>query len=356
MSSEHDDDLSFCARLLPAVSRTFSLSIGALEPPLRDAVAVAYLLCRVLDTVEDEASPSVRGEPRERLYDAFVALMRDDRATPSGFERLASGLGLGAGEGAGELCARAGSVFRVFRRLPANAREAIRPGVLEMARGMRSFTTRADREGGLRLSDMAELELYCYFVAGTVGEILTALFAGQMGEPASAAVLSRAVHFGIGLQLVNIVKDVAEDHARGTCYVPEELARDHGVALGDLLSPGMGDRALMLRRAMCARARAHLAHAEEYALAWPPESAGQVRLFCAVPLALALATLRELEAAAPSAGGHGGPVKVSRALVARLLADARLAVDRDDTLRWMLAYYASGAYARWEPIAAAPPG
>jgi len=47
------DDRAFCQAALPRVSRTFALSIEGLPETLRDAVRAAYLLCRVVDTVED---------------------------------------------------------------------------------------------------------------------------------------------------------------------------------------------------------------------------------------------------------------------------------------------------------------
>src|SRR5512140_312162 len=50
------EDTAFCIAILPRVSRTFALSIEALPEPLRAAVRTAYLLCRVVDSIEDEAS------------------------------------------------------------------------------------------------------------------------------------------------------------------------------------------------------------------------------------------------------------------------------------------------------------
>ena len=52
----------FCRRALPEVSRTFALNIPVLPPPLDLVVTVAYLLCRIADTLEDEA----RGQVSER--------------------------------------------------------------------------------------------------------------------------------------------------------------------------------------------------------------------------------------------------------------------------------------------------
>ena len=44
----------FGREVLPAVSRTFALSIRVLPGTLGRAVLTAYLLCRIADTVEDD--------------------------------------------------------------------------------------------------------------------------------------------------------------------------------------------------------------------------------------------------------------------------------------------------------------
>ena len=78
------------------------------------------------------------------------------------------------------------AAFRIFGALSATEREAITPHVAEMSRGMREYAARADTSAsGLRLRDLADLERYCYFVAGTVGGLLTSLFLPTIPERAS---------------------------------------------------------------------------------------------------------------------------------------------------------------------------
>ena len=43
------------------------------------------------------------------------------------------------------------------------------------------------------------------------------------------------VRFGKGLQLTNIVKDIARDLQNGRCYVPESLLSEAGLTAADLL-------------------------------------------------------------------------------------------------------------------------
>ena len=332
-------DRAFCVALLPRVSRTFALSIEALPETLRDAVRVSYLLCRAVDTIEDE--PRLAPAVRVALFDAFDALLADDAADPAAFEQACAGANLAAAGPDGELCRGAGALFRAFRALPAAQRDAVRPHVQEMSRGMRAYCARADAAGAeLRLTDLPDLERYCYYVAGTVGNLLTALFEETvpgLTPAARAGARERAVSFGLGLQLVNIVKDVAEDLARGVCFLPESLAAAHGVALEQILEPEARAAGLAIVRAVSERAHAHLDRAREYVALWPAGPEGTaVRLFCAVPLGLALATLREVERGKDTLRAGATP-KVSRPFVARLLISARMAAGSDQKLARLFA-------------------
>ena len=49
------DDWTYCVKTLPKVSRTFALNISVLKGDLHRSILVAYLFCRIVDTVEDAA-------------------------------------------------------------------------------------------------------------------------------------------------------------------------------------------------------------------------------------------------------------------------------------------------------------
>ncbi len=360
VDARSERDHSFCDEMLPRVSRTFALSIRALPSSLRDAVCVAYLLCRVVDTIEDDASIRSR---RASLFDAFDRALASAAAgagdaSGTEFERLATWMKLGPTDDERELVAHAGSVFRVYRSLSEAQRTAILPHVAEMSEGMREYSTRADAaEHGLRLRDLADLERYCYFVAGTVGGLLTSLFLETLGgtpSPERSAsdidipkLRERATSFGLGLQLVNIVKDVASDFERGDCFLPEAMAESNGFALEDTLDPLARSKSLALIRTLCDRARHHLDRAAEYTMSWPrdSEAAKNIRLFCAVPLALAYATLREVENGRDTLVPGRAPT-VTRALVAAVFEEAMASVGNDDALRALFERCRYGAVAR----------
>lgn len=64
---------------------------------------------------------------------------------------------------------------------------------------------------------MAAMDLYCYHVAGVVGEMLTELFCDYSPEinQHKPVLMKLAVSFGQGLQMTNILKDIWEDRKRG---------------------------------------------------------------------------------------------------------------------------------------------
>ncbi len=75
-----------------------------------------------------------------------------------------------------------------------------------------------------RYASWAELELYCYRAAGTVGLMMAPLL-GTTNETA----LQHAADLGRGMQLTNILRDVKEDLARGRVYLPQDELAAHGV-------------------------------------------------------------------------------------------------------------------------------
>ena len=62
------EEWHFCEAALTRVSRTFAVNIRVLPADLRRAVLLAYLFCRVVDTVEDDAAlPQLLGQPEQRV-------------------------------------------------------------------------------------------------------------------------------------------------------------------------------------------------------------------------------------------------------------------------------------------------
>ncbi len=325
---------AFCAAMLPKVSRTFALCIRLLPRSLSHSVTVAYLLCRIADTIEDAIDLSVpekrrllecfgrcldvNGPTAEPLCNAFSASRSDE-------ERLAYDADVVLGE---------------FHALSAAECNAIRPWVQEMCSGMAEFARAGRMVDGASLeslADLEELDRYCYYVAGTVGHMLTALFrlADPRPDAQRYATLDRlATSFGLGLQLTNIIKDVADDHRRGWSFVPRDLCREAGVPPERLFDPAYRTEALQVMDALIAEARRHLSDSLRYCTLLP-HSQYRIRLFCLTSFYFAVRTLRR------ASSDHrllepAHKLKITRGEVYRTLAATHLVAPSNMLVR---AYY-----------------
>jgi len=293
------------AALLAGVSRTFALCIPQLPGELRAAVGNAYLLCRIVDTIEDEA---VLAAARKREFSLRFPQVVSGQEDAALFAReLVPLLSERTPAAERELLVLAPSIVQRTRLLSPAYRASIEDCVRKMAAGMARFQERGDAAGTrahLGLRDQAEMDRYCYFVAGVVGEMLTGMFCEYSPRIARARerLMSLAVSFGQGLQMVNILKDIWDDHARGACWLPREVFEARGFDL-DQLAPGryrppFGEAL----HSLIDSAYRHLEDALAYTLCIPA-SEGGIRRFCTYPLGFAVLTLRRLKAHPDFASG-----------------------------------------------------
>jgi len=324
-------DRAFCRDMLPRVSRTFALCIRFLPPQLDYAVLVAYLLCRIADTIED----SVRLSPsdKERLLAHFRSCL--DQAGPDAAPVLAPPFAGGTQDDE-RLAAEADAVLREFRRLPAAQQDAIRPWAQEMCSGMAEFARRPPgRPGQLEaLSSVDDLDRYCYYVAGTVGHLLTGLFwlhHGRGSERRLENLKGLATSFGLGLQLTNIIKDLADDRRRGWSFVPRQLTRSAGIEPEQMQDRAYGDASRRVMNQLIEKANAHLHDALDYCTALP-RSQYRIRLFCLTSLFFAVRTLRRARLD-PGLLEPRHKVKISRAEVYRTVLVTHVIAPVDGLVR-----------------------
>lgn len=289
--SEH---LGWCYATLPTVSRTFALNIRTLPPPLRRSVTLAYLLFRLADTIEDVADLSA--EARSVLFAELTArLTAPDPAAPPTPEQAAARQALLAcrpTEGEAALVRDQHRLWAAYAALPGVPRGVLARWLAESVAGMISAPA-GFTDGPVKcLETPADLRRYCWYVAGTVGMLLTELFVDHSpGAAARAEALTAdAEAFGRALQLTNILQDVAADHADGRCYLPRRWLESAGVPPARLLEPDHRAGGLSVIRRIAAGALADLRAALRYTLTLP---AGEwrLRVFCLWPLLAALRTL-----------------------------------------------------------------
>ena len=96
-----------------------------------------------------------------------------------------------------------------------------------------------------RYGSFAELKPYCDRVAGAVGLISLHIFG--FTDPSAPG---HAADLGVGMQIVNIMRDVAEDAERDRIYLPQDEMARHGVTDADLRA---GVTTPQIRSLLCAQ-------------------------------------------------------------------------------------------------------
>jgi presqualene diphosphate synthase len=113
-----------------------------------------------------------------------------------------------------------------------------------------------DAAGPIVAPTLTTLDLYCDRVASAVGRATMRI----VGDDSDHG-MRLAYHLGRAFQLTNILRDIAEDTARGRLYLPQELLQKHGISFGDV-SDVVGHPALpSLARDLAETARHHYSEA-----------------------------------------------------------------------------------------------
>lgn len=210
-------------QLLSAVSRSFYLSMRFLPREMRPGVAVGYLLARATDTVAD----TVDMDCRERL--ALLRMMGEtvagdaSRETASTcFGRLGILSSIQTHSGEGELLARFPECLALLEALSPREQMLVRQVLSTIVQGQAWDLEYFEDHSSVSCPE--QLEHYAYMVAGCVGEFWTRLgllvLGGTFSTQPEEQLLRWGMHYGMGLQLVNILRDREEDFVRGRSYLP----------------------------------------------------------------------------------------------------------------------------------------
>lgn len=317
---------TYATLILQKVSRTFALNIVVLPNSIKRPVLLAYLFCRMADTIEDDfnlspANKRLLLEQFSAIFDApdwrlavqvFSQSLPPEWAEGPGFDQL--------------LTYFAEWPFELLFDGPKNDLLFVRKWVQEMCSGMIEFAERRGDDGWFCLRDLSDMDRYCYFVAGTVGFMLCDLFyvhSAWISKKRHAQMKELANSFGLALQVTNIVKDIREDYGRQTSFVPLELYRKVGVEFREILDVRPEVLQPVLHE-LSAKALGHLRDARDYILLIPRLDL-RIRLFCMWPMFLALATLERVVSCEPLSEKR---VKITRDEVREIIArSSRIALS-----------------------------
>jgi len=222
-----DAEKKYLADTMNKVSRSFALVVLSLEEPLNAYLATAYLICRVVDNIEDCTQPFAWKQQR---FQEFHRLIEEPASAPQILTVWSqeSWPGLTQDELKMMGPARGLILWRTYAKIPERSRSVIRRWTSEMADGMlrvenpEEHPLLEDRDGIRVLATESDYNAYCFYVAGTVGHMATELVVVHYGlaEDVATRLAATCEACGRGLQKTNILKDFAEDLDRSISYLP----------------------------------------------------------------------------------------------------------------------------------------
>lgn len=300
--------------LLRATSRTFALSIEGLPPLLREQIAVAYLLFRVSDYLEDHETLDPRD--KVRLLERWESVLASP-ALRGVFGRELADVPFGEDDAEAVVAREFGMLLYALEGFPEPVRRAIIDRLRETTRGMARWQAR-----GPRVEDEADLDDYMHHVAGVVGYLVTDLFSihfeGVAGRRHLLMPLAR--EFGLALQCVNILRGLRKDYERGWIFVPRSFCAAYDLLAADLFRRSEQSRAMRVVADLVAKAERHLKAGLAY-VRLLPRRLHSVRLACMWPLLFAA---RTIAATRDNPEILTGEVKISRRTVKRIVSTTTL--------------------------------
>lgn len=318
--------LEYQTHALGRVSRTFALTIPQLPPDVRYAIGNAYLLCRIADTIEDE--PELDGSFKKQFLYRFADVVRRKESPDSFTTDLVPLLTDGTNKDERDLVANTELVMGLHQQMPRSQTDPIEKCVETMCRGMSEFVD----TGSEGLPDLEQVDRYCYFVAGVVGEMITEVLCDYSEDIASSRdeLFSLSSKFGSGLQLINIMKDHCEDKKRSVCWLPRSLFSGQNEAANASQRGTSSADPRIVRLLGVARSR--LEKSVRYLTLIPKQEMG-IRRFLGWTLAFASLTLRRIHD--NPRFRKGDEVKISRRLVYSSVAAVNFALRSNRALRWL---------------------
>ena len=267
-------DLTFCYAALNKVSRSFAAVIQQLPRELRDPVCLFYLVLRGLDSVEDDAT----------YPDALKIPLLQEFHTKNW---LSDWKLQGVGDSADyrTLLANYDRVARSFQALDRPSQSVIDDICKQMGEGMAEFVNRP-------IESMEDFDRYCYYVAGLVGIGLSELFTcAGIEDDTLKNRPDLSISMGLFLQKTNIIRDYHEDLFLDRVFWPTEVWSKYGDTLDEFSRKPQAPASLACLNELVTDALRHAMDSLSYLRELRDE---QVFRFCAIPQAMAIATLEKV--------------------------------------------------------------
>ena len=224
--------------ILRSVSRSFYLSIRFLPRQLREPIALAYLLARTTDTVADttRVPVTVRMEALKMFSDGILGKASREMVV----NQVASFVPLQENAAERTLLDSLPDCLEWLEQIGRADRDDIRAVLEKIMHGQMLDLHRFGDPTQVRaLETAADLDEYTYLVAGCVGEFWTRLCFRHLRDFASLIqdeMLALGKRYGMGLQLINVLRDAGTDLRAGRCYFPDDELGAIGLSAAQILS------------------------------------------------------------------------------------------------------------------------
>lgn len=325
---------AYLAGYMAKVSRSFAIVAPEVEAPMDDYLGVAYLICRVVDNIEDAEQPFEWKRARFAEFESLLVRPEDARVVLSAWE-VEAWPGLSADEEAMMGVVDGLPLWEIYAGMPSVYQAPVAQYAREMAQGMcRSVDPTPqdffhDCEGVRVPLTPADYNLYCYYVAGTVGSMITDMMVTFYGIDTESAVALRAGSqtCGRALQKTNIVKDFARDLSRGFSFLPQSWLAEVDYAPLHLAGAPADWKQSVLRDVL-----AELDGSVSYVVGLPQRALGfrKAGLLMLLP---AYETLLLAASKLPDLFTERHAVKISRPLMMQLIAKTQRVAGDDDAIR-----------------------
>jgi farnesyl-diphosphate farnesyltransferase len=224
--------------ILRSVSRSLYLSIRFLPRQLREPIALAYLLARTTDTVADTAR--VPGTVRMEALKMFSDGILGKASRKMVVNQVASFVPLQENAAERTLLDSLSDCLEWLEQIERADRDDIRAVLEKITHGQMLDLHRFNDPTKVRaLETAADLDEYTYLVAGCVGEFWTRLCFRHLRDFASLIqdeMLALGRRYGMGLQLINVLRDAGPDLRAGRCYFPNDELVAIGLSAAQILS------------------------------------------------------------------------------------------------------------------------
>jgi len=309
--------------LLKQVSRLFYTTLAVVPANVRDQVGLAYLFARAADTIADTEliDRSRRLSFLHRFREQFLGEQLD-WAQIRTIQQAVGPLQQVSAERT--LLERLDVCFRLLLTCSLDDRRRIQRVMTTLTQGMEmdlSTFPGASVEDLTALKTVDDLDRYTYHVAGCVGEFWTDLMCAHRKALANWNIQQMSevgVRFGKGLQLTNIVKDIAHDLQKGRCYIPDMMLEEAGLKPQDLLQQTNLPRFRPVLRKLIRLAVEHLDQGWLYTMAIPRYET-RLRLACMWPILSAGESLK-LAMNSPDLLNPTVKLKIPRSKVYQIIA------------------------------------